>query len=149
MKYSIGSNFALINVERTMGLYTTLDRPTQNSCVMLDFSKVLRKIEPAVNGYFGSLGIDPYVTQALSVECVSVSAEKQLLICSGYLPFVADNEKELLVILNDRNERADFPEVICTDLGFNICFDIWNKHAALFFVKTVPLIKGKYENNDK
>lgn len=153
MKYSIGSLQAIIDVEKTANLYKVLNRHAWDNAATFNFAKTLTEIEPAVVGYFGTLGIDPYAFQDLFAE--GVNAREQMIEYSGYYPFVATNEKELLSALDERDEREDLYEVIRADFGFDISFVMWNGHVSLFFSNVMPwlltpeLIKGKYINWDR
>lgn len=153
MKYTIGSLLAIVNVEKTADLYKLLNRHGWDNAAAFNFSKALKEIEPAAVGYFGALGIDPFAFQDLSAE--SVNIRDQMIDYSGYYPFAAENEKELLSALNMRNEREELYEAISTDFGFDISFAIHNGHVALFFANSMPwiltanLISDKYENRNR
>lgn len=86
-------------------------------------------------GYFGTLGIDPFAFQDLFTE--SVDAREKIIEYSGYYPFVADNETELLSALNMRNEQEDLYDAISTDFGFDISYSIWDGHVSLFFSNSI------------
>lgn len=153
MKYTIGSLQAIVNVEKTADLYKVLNRHGWDDAAAFNFAKALKETEPAAVGYFGTLGIDPFAFQDLFAESVNV---RELMIeYSGYYPFVAENEKELLSALNMRNERDDLHEMISTDFGFDINFAVWDGHVSLSFANIMPwlltfeLIKDKYENRNR
>lgn len=153
MKYTIGSLQAIVNVEKTADLYKVLNRHGWDNAAAFNFAKSLKEIEPAAIEYFGTLGIDPYAFQDLFAE--SVNVREQMIEYSGYYPLVAENEKELLSALNERNGREELYEEINTDFGFDVSFEIQDGRVALFFANRMPwklstaLIKGKYENWNK
>lgn len=150
MNFTTGTVSAQVETERTKSLYMGLEDRGKESIVAFNYAKNIKMREAAIREFFDAWGIDPYRCQGLHVE--SVNAKQQMVAYCGFFPICASNEKEILKTIDLMNEQEVFLETLNTDFGFDLTFNRWENHLALYFEANLPWLltpaieKTKYEN---